>query len=154
MQAVQIRRVLLLFALVLGLSALVASLAPAPDTGDEGTDDTTVATTPEATPLERAEPLVVRFSAGAKRQEFPTRRVPLGSSFVLEVSVPGPGDVLVDELGLRQSADPLTPARFAILAQPPGGYAVGFVPATGERILVGEVEFVEPASATRPRRDR
>src|SRR5919106_4348252 len=38
-QVVQIRRVLLLFALVLGLSALVASIAPAPEDGEEGSDE-------------------------------------------------------------------------------------------------------------------
>jgi hypothetical protein len=150
---VQIRRVLLLFALVLGLSALVASIAPTPDTRDEA-EDTTVGTTPASPAPGRSERLVVRFSAGEKHETFPTRRVPLGSSFVLEVSVPRPGDVVVDELGLRQTADPLTPARFAVLAQPLGGYAIGFVPVTGDRSLVGEVEFVEPASVTPPRRAR
>jgi hypothetical protein len=151
---VQLRRVLLLFALVLGLSALVASIAPPPDTRDEAADDTTVATTPASPAPARTEPIVVRFSVDRKPKPFPTKRVTVGSSFVLEVSVPRAGDVVVDELGLRQSADPLTPARFAVLAQPPGGYAIGFVPVTGERSLVGEVEFVQPASVTRPRRAR
>jgi hypothetical protein len=151
---VQIRRVLLLFALVLGLSAIVASIAPPPDTRDEAADDTTVATTPASPAPVRTDPIVVRFSAGQKRETFPTRRVRVGSSFVLEVSVPRPGDIVIDGLGLRQSADPLTPARFAVLAQPPGGYAIGFVPVRGERSLVGEIEFVEPASVTRPRRAR
>jgi len=48
---VQVRRVLLLFALVLGLSAVVASLAPPPEKpGDEdrGTD-TSVTTSPQST---------------------------------------------------------------------------------------------------------
>jgi len=151
---VQIRRVLLLFALVLGLSAIVASIAPPPDSRDEAAEDATVATTPASPAPARTEPMVVRFSAGGKRETSPVRRVPVGSSFVLEVLVPRAGDVVVDELGLRQSADSLTPARFAVLAQPPGGYAIGFVPVTGERSLVGEVEFVEPVSVTRPRRAR
>jgi hypothetical protein len=147
---VQIRRVLLLFALVLGLSAVVASIAPPPDTRDEAAEDTTVATSPAPPAPARAEPIVVRFSAGGQRETLPTRRVPVGSSFVLEVSVPRPGDVVVDRLGLRQSADPLTPARFAALARPPGRHAIGFAPVRGERSVVGELEFVEAASVTRP----
>jgi hypothetical protein len=151
----QIRRVLLLFALVLGLSAVVASTAPQPDTtGDDEAGDT-VSTAPSASPVPaRSGPEVVRFSAGQRRGSLPTRRVPVGSSFVLEVSVPRPGDVVVDQLGLRESADPLTKARFAVLARPPGTYAIGFDPVRGERSLVGEVEFVEPGPVKPPQRDR
>jgi hypothetical protein len=151
---VQIRRVLLLFALVLGLSAVVASIAPPPETRDEASEEPPAATTPTATPIARAEPVVVSFSAGEERRLPPTRRIRLGSSFVLEVSVPEPGDVVVDGLGLRQSADRLTSARFAVLAEPPGRYAVGFVPVAGERRVVGEVAFVEPTTVTRRQRAR
>ena len=149
----QLRRVLLLFALVLGLSALVATIAPPPDSGDEAVS--TVATTPASPPgAARTEPIVISFSAREERETLPTRRVAVGSSFVLEVSVPSPGDVVIDELGLRQSADPLTPARFAILAQPPGRYAVGFDPVSGERRVVGRVVYVEPATVTPREPDR
>ena len=148
----QIRRVLLLFALVLGLSALVASIAPPPDTRDEAAQDNTVATSPP--PAMVVQPARIEFSARAGSGRPETRRVRVGSSFVLEVSVPKPGDVVVDELGLRQSADPLTPARFAVLAEPPGRYAVRFVPVDGEPRVVGQVEFVQPATVTPRRPDR
>lgn len=149
----QIRRVLLLFALVLGLSALVASIAPPPETRDEATEDTTVATSP-APPAMVMHPARIEFSARAGSGRPETRRVRVGSSFVLEVSVPKAGDVVVDGLGLRQSADPLTPARFAVLAEPPGRYAVRFVPVDGGPRVVGRLAFVEAATVTPRRPDR
>jgi hypothetical protein len=140
---------LLLFALVLGLSALVASIAPPPETDDEDPPAATV--TGDAPPSTVPGTKTVVLSARETPEEAPPRRVPVGSSFVLEVPVPEPGDVVVDRLGLRQYADRLTPARFTILAEPPGRYEVAFAPVQGERRIVGSVAFVEPEAAT-PRR--
>ena len=152
-QVVQIRRVLLLFALVLGLSALVASIAPPPETEDEEAQDTSA--------LEQAAPggpavgpTSVSLSVPNAGGRAPTRRVSVGSSFTLEVSVPEPGDVVLEGLGLRQSADPLAPARFDLVARPPGRYEVAFLPVGGERRVAGSVAFAEPATVTRRRRDR
>jgi hypothetical protein len=150
-QVVQIRRVLLLFALVLGLSALVASLAPPPEDSGEGASETPATTVEEAVPVPAAGPRQVTLAA---RAHPPTRRIEAGSSLSLTVSVPAPGDVVLEDLGLRQSADPLTPARFALLAEPPGRHAVTFVPVDGERRVLGRLAFVEPATVTQPRRGR
>ena len=151
----QVRRVLLLFALVLGLSAVVASLAPPPEKpGDEdrGTD-TSVTTSPQSTgPAMRRMP--IRIVARGPKARPVTRRVREGSSFALEVPVREPGDVVLDELGLRQSADPHTPAQFYVLASPPGRYAVAFVPVLGGRRVIGHLAFVEPETVTRRLRDR
>jgi hypothetical protein len=68
--------------------------------------------------------------------------------------VPEPGEVLLEGLGLRQAADPLTPARFELLAGPPGGHDVTFVPVAGDTRRVGRIEFEEPATVTPRRRDR
>jgi hypothetical protein len=151
---VQIRRVLLLFALVLGLSALVASLAPAPeDTDQQPATESTVAAPPPP-PGPAMQRMTVRMPvrrAGAPRV---TRRVREGSSFSLEVPVREAGDVVVDELGLRQAVDPRTPARFYLLAEPPGRYAVAFVPVLGGRRVIGHLAFVGPETVTPRRRDR
>jgi hypothetical protein len=77
-----------------------------------------------------------------------------GSSFVLIVPVREPGDVVVDDLGLRQSADPHFPAHFELLASPRGRHYVGFVPVLGERRVIGQLDFVEPATVTPRPRDR
>ena len=147
----QIRRVLLLFALVLGLSAVVASLAPPPEEAgdDERATDTTVATSPAPGPAVPRMP--VRIAAGGPQV---TRRVQEGSSFRLEVPVREPGDVVVDRLGLRQSADPHTPAQFYVLASPPGRYAVAFVPVLGDRRVIGHLAFVRPETVTQRQRAR
>jgi hypothetical protein len=139
---VQIRRVLLLFALVLGLSALVASIAPPPETGEDEPAKTTATRSPPP-------------SVPGTTVTLPgTRRVPVGASFTLVVPVREPGDVVIDTLGLRQTADPLSPARFELLAEPPGRYAVAFVPLGGARRVVGRLVFAERATVTPRRRDR
>ena len=141
----QIRRVLLLFALVLGLSAVVASLAPPPEESgdrDQGAD-TNVATSPQPTgPAMRRMP--IRLVARGPKAPPVTRRVREGSSFALEVPVREAGDVVLNGLGLRQSADQHTPAQFYVLASPPGHYAVAFVPVLGDRRVIGHLAFVEP----------
>ena len=143
----QIRRVLLLFALVLGLSALVASIAPPPEEDEEAGSE------PESTvstPLVQPPSAPVRLS----QRTHAIRRVESGSSFSLRVSVQKPGDVVIDGLGLRQTAEPLSPARFDLLASPPGRHAVAFVPVRGRRRVIGRLAFVEPATVTPRRRGR
>jgi hypothetical protein len=150
---VQIRRVLLLFALVLGLSAVVASIAPPPeDTADDRKGETTTTTTaaapaPSGGPARQTPPVHLR--AGQRSSPRVTRRVRVGSSFALVVPVREPGDVVIDDLGLRQTADPNFPAHFELLASPRGRHAVGFVPVRGERRVIGQLAFVEPATVTK-----
>ena len=140
----QLRRVLLLFALVLGLSALVASIAPPPEEDDEGRPADTTAVTRSSPPPPRVD-LTLRRG---------TRRVEEGSSFWLKVPVSEPGDVVLRHLGLRQSADPRTPAQFALLASPPGRYAVAFAPPLGRSRVIGHLAFVEPTTVKPRRRGR
>jgi hypothetical protein len=147
---VQIRRVLLLFALVLGLSAVVASIAPPPDT--EESEPAEPAVTADATPPLLKPVLGLRVRPGGGRRI--TRRVKAGSSFSLTVGVPKPGDVVLEGLGVRQTADPITPAHFELLASPEGIHRVAFVPIDGRRRVVGRLEFVEAATVTPRRRDR
>ena len=148
----QIRRVLLLFALVLGLSAVVASIAPPPEETDRDAGKTVPEAGAPSAPFVRTPP--VRLRAGATASPRVTRRVRAGSSFVLIVPVREPGDVVIDDLGLRQSADPHFPAHFELLASPPGAHYVGFVPALDRRRVIGQLDFVEPATVTPRRRDR
>ena len=142
----QIRRVLLLFALVLGLSALVASIAPPPEEDEEAPEPEPIVATPAVQPAIAP----VRLSA----RTYVIRRIEAGSSFSLEVRVREAGDVVIAELGLRQTADPLAPARFYLLASPPGRHAVAFVPLRGGRRVIGRLAFVEPATVTPRRPDR
>jgi hypothetical protein len=146
-QVVQTRRVLLLFALVLGVSALAASLAPPPDTSRDKPKEPPAASAPSAravpgSPARRVRLTAPRAAAHAARA--PLRRLPGGSRLVLEVSVPEPGEVAIERLGLRAAADPLTPARFELLAEPAGRFPVLFVPVRGKPRTAARLLFTRP----------
>jgi hypothetical protein len=128
---VHIRRALLLFAIVLGLAALVASLSRPIE---EGRDRTTASEPPKPAPATATPspapsvPSAVTFDA-AKDQ---TRRLPEGSAATIEVVVDEPGSVRIPGLGLTSPANPLTPARFDVLATDPGRYELVYTPASSE----------------------
>jgi hypothetical protein len=137
---VHIRRALLLFAIVLGMAALVASLSrPAAErTTSQRTDRPGAGpgpgTTPEAAP-ETATPAPA--DARARRIFFDAtardrRRLPEGRAATLEVAVDEPGSVEIPDLGLSASADQHTPARFEVFASRAGAYAILFTPAAGD----------------------
>jgi hypothetical protein len=128
---VHIRRALLLFAIVLGMAALVASLSrPAEERAttdareESGSDSATAAPGPPTdTP-----PRPVSFDAAATEQ----RRLPVGRAATLEVSVDEPGSVEVPGLGLSTSTDEHTPARFEVFPTRSGRYEILFTPADGD----------------------
>jgi hypothetical protein len=151
---VQLRRVLLLFALVLGLSALVAALVPPPDE-DEG-PARNVQTVQAASPRSAGGDGALRFDVRTRPapERVQTRRAAPGSRVSLEVSVPEPGDVTIPAVGLRQSGDPHAPARFDLLAPASGRYAVVFEPVRGPARTVARVAFTEPGAVRRRARGR
>jgi hypothetical protein len=121
---VHLRRALLLFAIVLGMAALAASLSrpanepaerePRPDPGPA-----TAAPTPSSAP-----PAAISFDATADE----SRRILAGQAATLEVTVDEPGSVEIPELGLSTTADRLTVARFEVLPAKPGEYEIVFTP--------------------------
>jgi hypothetical protein len=130
---VHLRRALLLFAIVLGMAALVASLSrPLEERRGETTAREPNRTTPGPATVVPApapeQPTTLTFDA-AKRQ---TKRLLQGTAATLEVIVPEPGSVEIPGLGLSAPAEPLTPARFDLLASDPGTYELVFDPATTE----------------------
>jgi hypothetical protein len=132
MSRVHIRRALLLFAIVLGMAALVASLSRPADErrSDTVTSEQPTPGPPTATPGPQAEAQsVVAFDA----TENQTKKVAEGSAVTVEVSVGEPGNVQIPDLSLSAAAEPLTPARFDILAGEPGTHELLFSPADGER---------------------
>jgi hypothetical protein len=128
---VHIRRALLLFAVVLGMAALVASLSgPIEDRRDETTAREPSSSGPATATPSPAPSLPAAISFDATRDQ--TKKVSHGSTATIEVSVAEPGDVTILGLGLSAPAEPLTPARFDILATDAGRYELVFAPATGE----------------------
>jgi hypothetical protein len=134
---VHVRRALLLFAIVIGLAALAASLSrprdeePSPPPQATGTTTTPEAdSVPEASPREDTTSVaedgdMIELTAA----EDDTRRLEPGRSASIEVAVAEPGQVTIPGLGLTGAADPLTPARFDVLVNSEGRYPIEFTPA-------------------------
>ena len=135
-RTVHLRRALLLFAIVLGMAALAASLSrPADDRGDS---ERAAEPAPEPAPeAGSGTALPPPSSAPAKPLSFDaskdeSRRLQAGRAATLEVSVAEPGSVEIPELGLTAPAEPLTPARFEVLPFEPGDYDIVFTPSAAE----------------------
>lgn len=125
----ELRRALLLFAIVLGLAALVSSVVEPVRTESPRTAATGA---PPATAIPgrasgAARPL--RLSAAGTRNRTVTVRA--GVAAVLSVAVEEPGQVSIPDLGQTAAAEPATPARFDLLVERPGRLRVVFSPAAG-----------------------
>ena len=137
------RRLLVLFAVLLGLTALATSLAPRPT----GTRPGFVQRTPSPTPTPSPEPaaggtrrIVKTISADPGK---PSARVSARVGDILELTVSG--DVLdaveIDDIGELEPIEPGSPARFEVLLERPGELRVSLTDA--ERV-VGVVKVAEP----------
>jgi hypothetical protein len=137
-----VRRALLLFAIVLALAAVAASVSnPRHDTADSGQAE------PLAVPGESAEgrsandERAVEFSAARPRDH----RVQSGRATTVRVYVESAGQVQIRGLGQSAAADEVTPARFDLLPSRPGRYPVEFTPAAGDSPeSVGTLVAVQP----------
>jgi hypothetical protein len=134
---VHLRRALILFALVLGLTALAASIAPAPRVREN-----TAVAPPAPLPAPATVPAEVptlAFSAPPPRRHPSTRKVVPGAHVVIEVTATRPGQARIPRLGRTGNITPATPARFDLLAPPPGRYDVIFQPplALGAPVRIG-----------------
>ncbi len=124
----ELRRALLLFAIVLGLAAVVMTLS-----GPSATKPAKTAPSVTRTPTARPGPAAQRTlelvfdSAHAPV----THRLPVGRPATVTVRVQEPGTVDLRGLGLTAPAEPGTPARFDVLADREGRHAVTLTPPDG-----------------------
>ena len=142
-----LRRALLLFAIVLALAAVAASVSrPREDSGER----TESASPP---PADRDEPPTLSpgpaVDAGTAEVTFDvtkdqTRRLPTGSASVA-VEVDEPGEVEIPGLGLSAAADPLTPALFEIFSSTSASHEISFTPAAGNESRAAGTLVVEPS---------
>jgi hypothetical protein len=116
---VHLRRALLLFTLVLGLTALAAAISPSRDGGDAVAPPAAVAR-PSRPPFRD---VVFEMRPSGKATE---RRADVGEHLVVSVSSPEGGVATVPKLGLTASVALDAPARFDLLAPSPGRYDVFF----------------------------
>jgi hypothetical protein len=127
---VQLRRGLLLFALVLSAVSLGAALSAPREDRDEP-----AATTPAP---RTSTPAAAAIALSQPAPEVPPeRRVRTGAHVVLRVSARQPGNVEIPGLGLLQPVAPGTPAVFDLLATRPGRYDVQLVTLSSERTKLG-----------------
>jgi hypothetical protein len=132
---VHLRRALLLFALVLALTAVAASLAP---TRPEEDSPALGPASPVAPPG-AGEQAALTFSAPAPEGRRPERRVKAGAHLIVTVDVAGPGQAAIPRLGRTDSATVDAPGRFDLIAPPRGRYPVTFISPQGETSQIGTI---------------
>jgi hypothetical protein len=129
---VHLRRALLLFALVLGLTGLAASIAPPPEREKEQVEPP-----PAPSPQAAREQRTLTFRAPAKGRRPPERRVRPETRILVEVAAREPGQASLPALGRIENVTDLVPARFELLAPPRGRYDVLFEPTDGTPARIG-----------------
>jgi hypothetical protein len=139
-----VRRALLLFAIVLALAAVAASLSnPRHETADLSQAESLAVPGKSAEGRSADDEGAVEFSAARPRNH----RVPSGRATTVRVYVQSAGQVQIRGLGQSAAADEVTPARFDLLPDHPGRYPVEFTPAAGDSPeSVGTLVAVRPSS--------
>jgi hypothetical protein len=146
---VHLRRALLLFAIVLGLAAVAASVSRTPDDSGGGDSQPAVPSEAEEAPSPSVSPGNATPAGGVPELVFEadrdqTRRLDAGQPATVLVEVEEPGLVEIDALGLSAPAQPLTPARFDIPASNPDRLDITFtaveddLPTPGGTLVVRE----------------
>jgi hypothetical protein len=130
----QLRRVILLIAVILGVTAVAASLAPAPRStqAPSTAPPSQTATTPPRAP---ATPPTIAFAAPSPKRP-PVRTVRAGDHVVVEVDTATAGEASIPALGLSGSAEPGTPATFDVIV-PAGRAPIMFAPTLGPSQTIG-----------------
>jgi hypothetical protein len=126
---VHVRRALLLFAIVLGLAAIAASLSRTPEESGERAEqpgaDPGTDTAPSVSSGNAPEgPVELVFDAARDQ----VHRVEEGQPATVLLEVDEPGLAEIPELGLTANGDALTPARFDVRVSDPGRYELSFTP--------------------------
>jgi hypothetical protein len=133
---VHLRRALLLFAIVVGLAAVAATMTRPREQRDsdrrssappKATEGPSTATPGPGAP--RQEVAKLRFDASRDQ----TRRLAAGRPATVLVRVGRPGQVEIPLLGVGAPAEPLTPAVFDITAPEARRYPISFTPAAGDK---------------------
>jgi hypothetical protein len=144
---VHLRRALLLFAIVLGLAAIAASVSRQPQESGERAErpPQPPATETEETPSVSPAPSRSAVELTFRAERDKSRTLQSGQPATVFVEVAQPGLVEIPDLGLNAPAEPLTPARFDVLVSKPDTYRIVFTPADGDTAKPAGVLVVEAA---------
>jgi hypothetical protein len=111
------RRFLILVAVLMGLTALAASVAPRQPVTREDRGESTATPAPAGSPtLETVEKTLTTSEGDAV--------VTVSEGDLVELTVSGPERDSVRVLGRIDAIDPTTPARFSLLADAPGEHPI------------------------------
>ena len=129
-----LRRALLLFAIVLGLAAVAASVSrtdrtrPSPSPPAPNTTTETAGPRTDTGPAPDPGSRVLRFDQGGRRE---VRDLQVGRAATVVVNVDSAGQAELPGLGDIRPAEPATPASFDVFTNQPGSFPVIFHPAGG-----------------------
>jgi hypothetical protein len=131
---VHLRRALLLFAIVLGLAAVAASISR-PRTNDteplRGTPPPTETEPQQTEPTAESRPSLPSTELTFYAYEPQAQDIDAGQAATVYVEVDAPGQVFIHDLGMSAATEPLTPARFDVLTQRTGRLPITFQAAGG-----------------------
>jgi hypothetical protein len=119
------RRILVLVVVLMGLTALAASLTPPPQTLRRGAPPPGGAqATPEA--VEPAAPAAARTVTARLSADGRPRRISArtGDTVTLDVSAGAPDTVVIDDLAVSEPVDPDSPAHVELYADTAGSYPI------------------------------
>jgi hypothetical protein len=119
------RRLLVLVAVLMGLTALAATLSPPPESlrrTPPSESPTPSATPPPATPPSSSDSVNARISATAPRARHVTASV--GDLVTLDVTGDVVDTVVIDDLAVVEPIDPDSPAQVELYAGAPGRYPI------------------------------
>ncbi len=116
------RRFLILVAVLMGLTALAASVAPRQPVRENGREAT-------PTPAAAGKPTLVTLEKTLSTDAGEDARVTVDEGDLVELTVTGDVSDAVMVLDRIDSIDPTTPARFSLLAGEPGEYPIELVEA-------------------------
>ncbi|HWM07712.1 MAG TPA: hypothetical protein VNO82_00155 [Solirubrobacteraceae bacterium] len=111
------RRFLILVAVLMGLTALAASVAPRQPAREDGREAT-------PTPAASGEPTLVTLEKNVSIDEGDDQRVTVTEGDLVQLTVTGDLSDSVMVLDRMETVDPTTPARFSLLAGEPGEFPI------------------------------
>jgi hypothetical protein len=118
------RRILVLVLVLMGLTALAASLTPPPRPVQRNPATTGPTPTPQAVeprPASAPRTVSARLSETGRPRTVDART---GDTIELDVSGNTPDTVVIDDLAVSEPVDPDSPAQVEIYADTPGSYPV------------------------------
>jgi hypothetical protein len=131
---VHLRRALLLFAIVLGLAAVAASISRPRNSTEpfRGAPPPTETESQQTEPTVTPRPSLPTADLTFYAPEPEAQGIDAGQAATVYVEVDAPGQVFIPDLGMSAAAEPLTPGRFDILTRQTGRFPITFQPAGGD----------------------